>query len=111
MSINVTLDYYSDLFPMYVYGDDLSNLPTSIIDAIDDYFDGFSGELGPWNPDNFYINMLTMISDDDVLERYNLDPGDESVTSYVDKHIDEITRCLQEEWFVLGREYGEWYVI
>ena len=81
------------------------------MDAIDVYFDGFSGELGPWNPDNFYINILTMISDDDVLERYNFDPGDEDVTSYVDKHVDEIKSCLQKEWVVLGREYGLWYLI
>lgn len=112
MSINVTLDYYSDLFPMYAYGDSLNNLPVSILDAIDDYFDGWDGELGSMNPDNFYINILTMLSDDEVLEKY-YDPytGEEDVTTYADKHFNEIKKCLQEEWHVLGRERGLWYVI
>lgn len=111
MSVNIVLNRYSDLFRTYDHNDSLDNLPTSIINALDDFLDGFSVELKTWNPDDFYCNILTILSDEDILKECNLDPGKDDATTYVEAHFEEIKSLLQKKWVILGRARNLWYVL
>ncbi len=80
--IKVSYNGLSEAFETYegAYKDDLEALPSEVLDALDDYYDGLDLEVGSLLElfDNLYVNDL-MIDDEKELEG-----NDDVIILYVD---------------------------
>ena len=121
MSIKVIYDSYSDICKDYVYGKRFLDLPESVIERLDEYFDGAEfGEFDGCNPDNIYINSFTEVDTQEALIDFAgiLDHGEyeqlvneDRLSAYVEEHEEEIINRIEDSYTFLGHEGDSWYFL
>ena len=121
MSIKVIYDSYSDICENYAYGKHFLDLPESVIERLDEYFDGAEfGEFDGCNPDNIYINSFTEVDTQEALIDFAgiLDHGEyeqlvneDRLSAYVEEHEEEIISRLEDSYTFLCHEGDSWYFL
>lgn len=95
---------YSDLCSGYAYGKELLDLPSRVIEMIDEFFDNISEvDWNKYNPDNLYVNMLLIIDDNELCKYYGL--------SSDELNYEEVERRLSDDFYFLDYVDGVAYVI
>ena len=130
---------YTDICESWTHGAQILDLPDSIQDAIDEYFEegfGFASEVLDFtsgrsrtyhlNPDNFYINILEqkpmLEVQEDLLEFEKIEEADlvlseassiSELTEFCERHYEAIQELYEEEKgnTILGLEEGVLYLV
>lgn len=122
MSIKVVYDNYSDVCKHYTFGKRFLDEPESIIDRLDEHFDGVEfGQFDGCNPDNVYINSFTEVDTKEALIDFaeNLEDVDEDLVlsfieseSYDPKNLASVDfdDCNLYPDISTDRELGEYLV-
>lgn len=121
MTVTVEYDSYSELCGNTFYGKHFLDLTSSIIDALDSYFDGqtFSWWRSGAHPDNMWVNSCCFLDEEEVLvhqtrlltyEEYHelLEKG--QLEDYINKYRAIIEDRLLGDFYVLGYDDG-WHVL
>ncbi|MFS9314656.1 hypothetical protein QM404_04660 [Streptococcus infantis] len=121
MSIKVIYDSYSDICGNYAYGKKFLDLPESVIERLDEYFDGAEfGEFDSCNPDNIYINSFTEVDTQEALIDFAgiLDHGEyeqlmneDRLSAYVEENEEEIVSRIEDSYTFLGHEGDSWFLL
>lgn len=121
MSIKVIYDSYSDICGNYAYGKKFLDLPESVIERLDEYFDGVEfGQFDGCNPDNVYVNSFTEVDTQEALIDFAgiLDHGEyeqlmneDRLSAYVEEHEEEIISRLEDSYTFLCHVDDSWYFL
>lgn len=120
MSIKVIYNTYIEICEDYMYGKHFLDLPESIQNAIDEYFDGQEIEqYGSGNPDNMWVNSYVSYDNRELLtdainmlsnEEFDELLQEERLDEYIEKHREEIEERISDSYVFLGYAAGEWHV-
>lgn len=112
MAVTVVLDSYTDICGDYMYGKEFLDLPDSMQDNLDDFFDGFTldfanTESSTWkyNPDNLWVGFYNAHELVDLLDELKISHEDEDGTFDIDQlhnlykeNEEKINDHLKEEY-------------
>ena len=120
MSVTVTYAYVSDFLGDYVYGKRILDFPEPVIDAIDEYYDGFDISNPCVFADNLALDMYVW-SDAEVIFYGAGFPGvppkeevgdpDLFAQEYVEENFDLVFETLSRDFVVFCRYDGLWYFL
>lgn len=108
MTIFVGMDYI-DYASTTMYGKNFCDLPESIKDEIEEYFDGLNLEENrDANPDNMWVNSFTEVDRLEAIElAYDVEVDDEEAEEYDEE---ELIEKLRDNYGFLGVVDGTYYL-